>query len=301
MSLFIHPENQELLWNIVNQNPYLVSMLSNQSVEQKQKWFKSIIESFYNLNAHRNLDKIQLNQLNKDTLSYMIQNIRVAPPIDNNYLYDRNNRTVNTFIDNNKKPIEQPNKQPNIPTPPMVPDNRSELFNRQFQERQREYENMLEKKAPEEVNFSEKLEDGVISNMDELIKRQILEREAEYKLYSPPPIINNVSNTHLEQVIPKQNNIEYEINENKKQQQDKQVFQENSIENNLIKHFNANFNEHKKEIDSLKDMFTDLIKTVKIMSNDIVELKSKFDFDRIESPKTKDDVTEKLESMEPVV
>jgi len=297
MSLFIHPENQELLWNIVNQNPYLVSMLSNQSVEQKQKWFKSIIESFYNLNAHRNLDKIQLNQLNKDTLSYMIQNIRVAPPIDNTYLYDRNNRTVNTFIDNNKKPIEQPN----IPTPPIVPDNRSEIFNRQFQERQREYENMLEKKAPEEVNFSEKLEDGVISNMDELIKRQILEREAEYKLYSPPPIINNVSNTHLEQVIPKQNNIEYEINENKKQQQDKQVFQENSIENNLIKHFNDNFNEHKKEIDSLKDMFTDLIKTVKIMSNDIVELKSKFDFDRIESPKTKDDVTEKLESMEPVV
>ena len=40
MSLFIHPENQELLWNIVNQNPYLVSMLSTQSVEQKQKWFK---------------------------------------------------------------------------------------------------------------------------------------------------------------------------------------------------------------------------------------------------------------------
>ena len=231
----------------------------------------------------------------------MIQNIRVAPPIDNNYLYDRNNRTVNTFIDNNKKPIEQPNKQPNIPTPPMVPDNRSEIFNRQFQERQREYENMLEKKAPEEVNFSEKIEDGVISNMDELIKRQILEREAEYKLYSPPPIINNISNTHLEQVIPKQNNIEYEINENKKLQQSNQGFQENSIENNLIKHFNANFNEHKKEIDSLKDMFTDLIKTVKIMSNDIVELKSKFDFDRIESPKTKNDVTEKLESVEPVV
>jgi hypothetical protein len=297
MSLFIHQENQELLWNIVNQNPYLVSMLSTQSVEQKQKWFKSIIEYFYNLNAHRNLDKIQLNQLNKDTLSYMIQNIRVAPPIDNNYMYERNNRTVNTFIDNNKKPIEQPN----ISTPPVIPDNRSEIFNRQFQERQREYENMLEKKAPKEVNFSEKLEDGVISNMDELIKRQLLEREAEYKLYSPPPIINNVSNTHLEQVIPKQNNIEYEINENKKQQQDNQVLQENSIENNVIKHFNENFNEHKKEIDSLKNMFTDLIKTVKIMSNDIVELKSKFDFDRIESPKTKNDATVKLESLENVV
>jgi hypothetical protein len=296
MSLFIHPENQELLWNIVNQNPYLVSMLSTQSVEQKQKWFKSIIESFYNLNAHRNLDKIQLNQLNKDTLSYMIQNIRVAPPIDNNYMYDKNNRTVNTFIDNNKKPIEQPN----ISTPPMIPDNRSEMFNRQFQERQREYENMLEKKAPEQVNFSEKLEDGVISNMDELIKKQIQEREAEFKLYSPPPITNNISNAQLEQVIPKQNNVEYEINENKKQQNN-QIIQENSIENNVIKHFNENFNQHKKEIDSLKDMFADLIKTMKIMSNDIIELKSKFDFDRIESLDVQKDVVEKVESVETAV
>jgi hypothetical protein len=300
MSLFVHPENQELLWNIVNQNPYLVSMLSNQTMEQKQKWFKSIIEMFYNLNSHTNLDKTQLNQLNKDTLSYMIQNIRVAPPIDNNYIYDRNNRTVNTFIDNNKKPIEQPN----IPTPPMIPDNRSEFFNRQFQERQREYENMLEKKAPEEVNFSEKLEDGVISNMDELIKRQIQEREAEYKLYSPPPITNNVSNKPIEQVISKQNNIEYEINENKKQQQEIQEIQkiqENTIEKNVINHVNQQFIEHKKEIDSLKDMFTDLIKTVKIMSNAIIELKSKFDFDRIESLDVQKDTVDKVESVETAV
>jgi len=102
-------------------------------------------------------------------------------------------------------------------------------------------------------------------------------------------------------VISKQNNIEYEINENKNQQQKIQEIQENTIEKNVINHFNEHFIEHKKEIDSLKDMFTDLIKTVKIMSNDIIELKSKFDFDRIESLDIQKDAIEKVESVETVI
>jgi hypothetical protein len=44
-------------------------------------------------------------------------------------------------------------------------------------------------------------------------------------------------------------------------------------------------------------MFVDLIKTVNIMSNDISELKSRFDFDRIESPKSKNDITENVETV----
>jgi hypothetical protein len=183
MCLYVHPENQELLWNIVNQNQFLTAMLSNQTAVQKEKWFRSIIEHFYNMNKHRTLDKTQLNQLNKDTLSYMIQVVRAAPPTDNHFIYERNNNTISSFVDSSKEPA-------NIPTPPLVPDTRADLFNRQFLDRQREYETMLEKKAPAEVNFSEKIEDGVISNMDELIKKQLQEREAEFKLYAPPPVIN---------------------------------------------------------------------------------------------------------------
>ena len=53
MALYIHPENQELLWNIVNQNSFLTAMLSGKTPSQKQEWFKGIIETFYNMNRYK--------------------------------------------------------------------------------------------------------------------------------------------------------------------------------------------------------------------------------------------------------
>ena len=173
----MHPENQELLWNIMNQTPYLTSMLSYQTTEQKQVWFKNIIQTFYQQNSHKTLDKAQLNQLNKDTLSYMVNIVKGAPPpngAESAYLQQRNQRTVDTF-------------QPKIETPEIIPDNRANIFNQQFSARQKEYETMLDKKPPLEPDFKEPLSDGAISNMDELIKRHLEERDAQLKQYAPKP------------------------------------------------------------------------------------------------------------------
>jgi len=252
MALYIHPENQELLWNIVDQNSFLTAMLSSQSPAQKQIWFKGIIETFYNMNKHKTLDKSQLNKLNKDTLAYMIQMVRAAPPLDSRFMLERNSRTVNSFID---KPPSNPitasaNASANasaIATPPIIPDNRSELFNLQFQNRQREYETMLEKKAPAEVNFSEKIEDGVISNMDELIKRQLQEREEEFKLYSPPPISQGPTGTPISPVVPdKPNNVTMEF------ETDQPI---------------------KDEMETLKSQIKSLMDTVEKLAHEISELK----------------------------
>jgi len=175
MALYVHPENQEILWNIMNQNPYLNSMLSYQSPEQKQEWFKGIIQTFYQQNSHKTLDKSQLNQLNKDTLTYMISYAKAIPSpstMESSYLTQKNQRTVETF-------------QPKIATPPIVPDNRADIFNQQFTARQKEYETMLDKKPPAEPDFKEPDADGVISNMDELIKRHMEERDAQLQQYAP--------------------------------------------------------------------------------------------------------------------
>jgi hypothetical protein len=177
MALYVHPENQEILWNIMNQNPYLNSLLSYQSSEQKQEWFKNIIQTFYQQNSHKTLDKAQLNQLNKDTLTYMINYAKAVPApstMESSYLNQRNQRTVETF-------------QTKIATPPIVPDNRADTFNQQFTARQKEYETMLDKKPPAEPDFKEPLGDGVISNMDELIKRHMEERDAQLQQYAPKP------------------------------------------------------------------------------------------------------------------
>jgi hypothetical protein len=109
---------------------------------------------------------------------------------------------------------------------------------------------MLEKKAPAEVNFSEKIEDGVISNMDELIKRQLQEREEEFKLYSPPPISQGPTGTPISPVVPdKPNNVTMEF----------ETDQPNK--------------ELKDEMEALKSQIKSLMDTVEKLAHEIGELK----------------------------
>ena len=88
-----------------------------------------------------------------------------------------------------------PNAQPNASTNKSVSfqeplteysrtqsSNREEMYNREFEERKRQYDSLLEKKVPSEVQFSEK-EDSVILNMDELLQQQRKLRELDI----PPP------------------------------------------------------------------------------------------------------------------
>jgi hypothetical protein len=52
-------------------------------------------------------------------------------------------------------------------------------FQEQFSNRQKEYETMFQKPLPKEINFSEQMEDGVITNMEELIQKEKRQREME--------------------------------------------------------------------------------------------------------------------------
>jgi len=52
-------------------------------------------------------------------------------------------------------------------------------FQEQFSNRQKEYEVMFQKPLPKEINFSEQMDDGIITNMEELIQQQKRQREME--------------------------------------------------------------------------------------------------------------------------
>jgi len=58
----------------------------------------------------------------------------------------------------------------------------------QFQVRQQEYTQMLDKPTPDSVNFREKVDDQAISNMEELIEQHRRQREKELAEFAPPPI-----------------------------------------------------------------------------------------------------------------
>jgi len=70
MSLYIHPDNQRVLWTTINK--------ANGFSERRDadQWFKQIIAHFYHQNSHRVLGKDELLKLNKETIEYMIQQLR---------------------------------------------------------------------------------------------------------------------------------------------------------------------------------------------------------------------------------
>jgi hypothetical protein len=174
MSVYVTPENQKLLWTVLHKNPLILQVFSTNQTKQKEQWFKSIIEEIFNQNRFKTISKRDLQQLNQDTLNYMIQQLR-------------------DYVIKNQPPqqnVSAPGSQNiKIDTPPIQQSNRQEIFNNQFQQRQKEYEQMSEKKAPDTIDFRDKADDEPISNIDELLKSHMQMRENELKQYAPPPPI----------------------------------------------------------------------------------------------------------------
>lgn len=80
-------------------------------------------------------------------------------------------------------PVGQPARPVSILKEPVTEFSRNMVkkneFQEQFSNRQKEYETMFQKPLPKEINFSEDLDDGVITNMEELIQKQKRQREME--------------------------------------------------------------------------------------------------------------------------
>ena len=70
MSLYIHPENQRVLWTTINKAKGFTEK------QDADEWFKQTIAHFYHLNSTRVLDRNDLLQLNKETIEYMIQQLK---------------------------------------------------------------------------------------------------------------------------------------------------------------------------------------------------------------------------------
>ena len=199
MSAFIHPENQKIIWNIVNTNQYVNTYFSTNKNISKEGWFRGIIEKFYLQCQDKNLSMSELNQLNKDTLSFMIQSIHnTAPVFQHNPVSNQHNYDMN------------PIQKTEILTPPLVENTREQQSISAFKDRQQEYQNMMKKTVPQEIDFKESNTDEVIHNMDDLIKQHMKEREEQMQLI--PPVVSmpnkNVETIQAKPIINEQTNNE---------------------------------------------------------------------------------------------
>lgn len=74
MWLYICPENQRILWTTINKVKGFTEK------PDSDEWFKNIISEFYHKNSNRILSSNDLLKLNKETIEYMIQQLKPITP-----------------------------------------------------------------------------------------------------------------------------------------------------------------------------------------------------------------------------
>jgi len=181
MSLFVTPQNQKLMWDIIQTNPLVNSYFSVQRGTTKEEWFRSIIERFYIQYKDVPLTNPQLHELNKTAISFMIQSI-----------YQMNGNTVQgQSSPTQQRPQHSPpqqqqqQQQQQIQTPPIIENTREQIYKSEFERKKEEYDSMVRKEVPKPIQFQESTDDTPISDMDALIKQHMDDREKSIQSLQP--------------------------------------------------------------------------------------------------------------------
>jgi hypothetical protein len=270
MSNFIHPENQKLLWNTIQKVPLLNANIPTQN---QNFWFKQIIGDFYNRNQYKKLNSQELQELNKETIGYMIKqlkNISQPPQPPTQITQPIGELKPNFFAEPASHRIES----------------KSESYSRQFLERQNDYHSMIKKEIPPEPNFQDKIDDVAIDNMEELVKQHLKQRELEVQMFSPPPPIP-VSQKQTIGINPSNNeNITFDV----EVLEQKSVDETSKLDETSKKSVHWSESVDKEDFLELKKDFEKLLENFTRLQNDLEILKQGKKTDMESSPSPISDV-----------
>jgi uncharacterized small protein (DUF1192 family) len=236
---YVHPENQKLLWNTIQKTPIFNNLGSQQS-----QWFKSVIQHFYEEypNAKTIKTKDELQTINRTTISFMVNSLKE--------MFQPKQTPTS---------LSQPNYG-NTSLPSTSGSNeRVSYYNDQFNNRQKEYESMNTKPLPPSNDIvSEKISDEAITNMDELIRQQMEQRELELKMYGQSPMSKKISINEDVQ-IPINAVIQAELNNEIVEERPKR---------------NVSWKDENNELTELKKIVAELSDTINIMKEELERLKN---------------------------
>ena len=192
MALYIHPENQQLLWKIANKNPMVQEYFTAYPPNIKESWFKQVISSFYEENRNNVSTSEDLYEINKNTLTYMVNDVK------RNIQFMQEQRQSKNVHERSLEQREPFPQTYSFSTPqygsekPSVTENKEDKFISQYNQYQQNYQTMFDKKTPQPIDFREKFEDTPISgNMEDLVQKHLRERDEELKRYAPAPFFGN--------------------------------------------------------------------------------------------------------------
>ena len=174
---FLTQQNIQILWDVLL-DELRIDTNNNQIISNIRIVFESNINPFTS-RAQQNLSLVDLN---KQFLSQVVIAVnRLFPTLKQEQEMKRIN------ISSEEIQIQEPYKIEDIMTA------RQTNFEKQVKQKQIEFENSINLQRPQEVDFSEKIEDGKIKEMDALIAETIARRKFEVEQYKP--IVNTNINT----------------------------------------------------------------------------------------------------------
>lgn len=213
--MFLHKENQQLLWQTLQKTPYLVEF-TQKFAGHREEWFRGAIEQFYT--------------------QWISQNNPL--PSNARELLEINKLALQTMVVDLKRLLgyqTHSHSQPNINTNDILPydvaaerKQREDNFSANFNKYQSEYNSLLKNpdlpmKALPTQSGGEK-----IKNMEELVKEQARLRDMDLSIHPSPPTQQPTSAPKL-RIMDEIDNMEMTIEEPNRMVR----FSDNEISSNL--------------------------------------------------------------------
>jgi hypothetical protein len=95
MSLYIHPENLKMIYKAISSFPLFEKLLLNP--QAKNEWFQNIVNNFYNNLSNNILKKKDLNDINRDTIAFMIKDLKKKSLVQDIDIVSDNDQPITNF------------------------------------------------------------------------------------------------------------------------------------------------------------------------------------------------------------
>jgi hypothetical protein len=189
---FLSKQNTDLLWNVLEDEPTIQKM-TRQKKEILYKAFSENLNYFFETEKEKG-QGLNLTFLNKKFLTQLLKIIRN----ENNFPQSQTHLQLQPK--NNLKGLE---KTENYKIEDIQTE-RLQMFDKQFTQKKKEFENSYHQKKPPVPNFTENIENDKIKNIDELLAQQMAQRKLDYMP------VNNIKESQNKQPVintPQQNNF----------------------------------------------------------------------------------------------
>ena len=189
--MFLHTENQQLLWQTLQKSPYLIEF-SQKFAGYREEWFRGAIEQFYTQWISRNnrvpSNAKELLEINKHALLVMVADLKrllgYPSPLSSRQFGSQGGAIA--VQSTNTLPTYNVAASDTLPTYDINAErkHREDQWTDNFNKYQTEYNQLLERPAVPTRALPSKTGDEKIKNMEELVKEHAKMRDMDLSIYS---------------------------------------------------------------------------------------------------------------------